>query len=103
LAGDDLRIICRGGTEVGMFTVERHPDSLHIEDIVLLPAFQGHGIGTQLISGVCARADDLEVPITLEVLKVSRAWSLYERWGFRIVEETDTHYGMERSPDACGR
>ena len=102
LAGDDLRIVCRDGADIGMLTVEEREGSLHIENIVLLPMFQSRGIGGRLIFELCERTDELGIPATLEVLKVSRARALYERMGFRIVEETDTHYRMERPAGMAG-
>jgi len=98
LSGDDLRIICCGGEDIGMLTVETRDGALHIENIVLLPSWQGKGIGTELVSNVCDRAAAQGVPVTLEVLKVSRAVSLYGRLGFSVVDETETHLRMKRTP-----
>lgn len=39
------------------------------------------------------------LPTRLQVLKVNPARSLYERLGFELVEETQTHYVMQFQPD----
>jgi ribosomal protein S18 acetylase RimI-like enzyme len=39
-------------------------------------------------------------PIRLFVLKVNPARRLYERLGFQVLEETETHYVMRRNPNA---
>ena len=94
LSGDDLRIVCCNGEDGGMLTVKTTAESLHIENIFLLPAFKGMGIGTELIQDVCDRGRELGLPVTLHVLRASRARSLYERLSFCIVGETRTHFRM---------
>ena len=99
LLGDDaLRVVQLDGVDVGMFTAEQHPTSTHIENIVLLPDYQGFGIGTYLIRGVCSRASGQGARVTLSVLRISRAVRLYARLGFRALVETKTHLEMEWIP-----
>lgn len=37
-------------------------------------------------------------PVWLQVLKVNPARALYERLGFRVVGQSDTHWHMLREP-----
>ena len=43
-------------------------------------------------------AFDQGLPVKLGVLKVNPARRLYERLGFRMVEETEVSYGMAATP-----
>jgi GNAT superfamily N-acetyltransferase len=89
-------IILLGGEEVGCWWVRSHPDALELVRLWILPASQGRGIGSQLVARLCARADRAGVPVRLRVLKANPARRLYEHHGFRIHEETETHFRMRR-------
>ncbi|UCF10600.1 MAG: GNAT family N-acetyltransferase [Candidatus Bipolaricaulota bacterium] len=97
LCEGDVRIVRVEGRDAGSLTVRRCGPSLHIESIVLLPEVQGRGVGSRLIAGVCGVADDLGLSVSLSVLRVSRAIVFYERLGFSVVDESDTHLEMERA------
>jgi ribosomal protein S18 acetylase RimI-like enzyme len=87
---------------VGVFSVEDRGDSLFLGLIAILPEYQGRGIGTTLVRRLQRRAEEEGVPVTLQVLKVNRARELYERLGFVLTGETDTHYQMRWSADRNG-
>lgn len=70
---------------------------MRIIEIQLLPEFQGHGIGTALLQRELRFADARGLPVRLQVLRENRARTLYERLGFRVCGETDTHFLMERN------
>lgn len=48
-----------------------------------------------MIQVLLQEAFDQYLPVRLRVLKVNPARRLYERLGFKVVEEADTHYLME--------
>jgi ribosomal protein S18 acetylase RimI-like enzyme len=83
--------------DVGVFAVEDGGDSLFLALIAILPEYQHRGIGTALICRLQRSAKEDDVPLTLRVLKVNRARELYERLGFVVTGETDTHYQMRWS------
>lgn len=89
------QIIQVGGDPIGSLSVEDRTYSLFIAYIALLPAYQGQGIGTQLIRHVLEEATQRGVPVTLTVLKVNPARTLYERLGFRITATDEQRYFME--------
>jgi ribosomal protein S18 acetylase RimI-like enzyme len=62
------------------------------------PEHQGKGIGTRLISEVLQDAHSRGLAVRLRVLKVNPAQRLYERLGFAVVGETETHHLMEARP-----
>ncbi|HEY9692908.1 MAG TPA: GNAT family N-acetyltransferase [Oculatellaceae cyanobacterium] len=88
------QVIISDGIEVGMVTVKKQVDELYLGDLVILPEFQNQGIGSAVIKGVLKDASTEGVPVRLQVLKQNPAKCLYERLGFVIVTETQTHYIM---------
>lgn len=101
-----LQIIEDGDEAVGYISVQRHSDRIFLAGIEIEPKQQNHGIGTKLIKQLFEESDSLQLPVTLQVLKVNPARTLYERLGFQCTGETQTHFLMQRPPrphDARGR
>ncbi|WP_022927745.1 GNAT family N-acetyltransferase [Patulibacter americanus] len=71
------------GVAVGRLAVDHAEDELRVVDVALLPEHRGRGIGTTILRSVLARADDLAVPVTLQVAAGNPAQRLYGRLGFR--------------------
>lgn len=93
------QVIVLDRRDIGVIAVERKDTEFFLAKLYLLPAYQNRGIGTQLIQALLQEAFSHCQRVTLRVLKVNPARRLYERLGFKVVEETDTHYLMEaRSP-----
>jgi ribosomal protein S18 acetylase RimI-like enzyme len=90
-------IIELDGHPVGCRWVRRHDEALELVRLWLLPEAQGSGIGSGLVVDLLDEARAARLPVRLRVLKQNPARRLYERHGFRVVEETDTHYRM-RAP-----
>jgi len=94
---DRLRIIEVDGQAVGVVGFHDDGERLDIGPFEVDPAIQGRGVGSAALGEMLAIADEAGIPATLQVLKVnSRALRLYERVGFEIVGETDTHHLMRR-------
>lgn len=91
----EWQIIIVDAQEAGGLSIERRPESLHIANIQLLPAYQSCGIGSNLIGQLLDEARERGVPVTLSVLKTNTpARRLYERLGFYIYEEVDPRLRM---------
>ncbi|MFD7320635.1 GNAT family N-acetyltransferase [Streptomyces sp. NPDC059875] len=60
---------------------------LYLEHFYLAPETQGQGLGTAVLRGLLARADEESLPVRLQVLRGSAAQRLYEREGFAIESE----------------
>jgi ribosomal protein S18 acetylase RimI-like enzyme len=94
-------IIEGDGEPIGCISVERRNDRISLGVIEIAPDHQNQGIGTKLIQTLCNEADARGVPVELQVLKVNPARSLYERLGFGVVGETETHYLMMWLPESA--
>ena len=70
-------------------------DEIRLVDIALLPEFRSRGIGAALVGWVQAQARAEGKAVRLHVSPENRARSLYERLGFRLVEDRQSHLFME--------
>jgi ribosomal protein S18 acetylase RimI-like enzyme len=82
------------GQVIGYIDSAREPAHWNLNNIRVAAEWQGRGIGSALIHALLARAADEGVPVELGVLRVNPARALYERLGFRVVEENETHFRM---------
>lgn len=84
--------------DVGIISITQAPDCLRVNQLFILPEYQGKGIG-----GVCMMRiiDDANVqgyPVRLQVLKINnRGNAFFRKLGFKQTGESDTHIFMERS------
>ncbi len=86
-----------GGEAVGLLAVSIDADASWIEQLYLLPAWVGQGIGTKLLD--LARAE-LRPPIRLYTFQANeRARCFYESRGFRAIAFGDGTGNEEKCPD----
>ncbi len=88
------QVVVVAGRDVGAVAIEWRNDEVFLADIEILPAWRRQGLGTGIIGAVLEEARRRRLPATLQVLKGNPARRLYERLGFRVVEETRSHYRM---------
>ena len=94
---EDFRIIQFRGTDIGFLIMSRTSDTLKVNQIYILPEYQGRGIGSACLTRIIDRASLEEKSVMLQVLKVNtRGVAFYQRLGFTIVGESATHFQMER-------
>lgn len=101
--GADLLLIERDARPIGRVYVHRGRREIRLMDIALIPAERGHGIGTALMLELMDEARDAALDITLHVEPDNPAKRLYERLGFRTLENRGVYDFMGWSPDAEGR
>ena len=94
----EYRWVTVGGERAGVFRTHIENGWLELDDLYLLPAFRGRGIGPALILDACRSA---ALPAFLYVFRANtRARMLYERLGFHPVRSAgSTRLIMERQPD----
>ena len=91
------------GERAGRLRIVRAPDVHELAGIQLLPAHQGHGIGTHLVEQFLVEARVAGVPARISVEKDNpRARALYERLGFAKVDETERDDVLEVKPAGAG-
>lgn len=99
----ELRVIQLDGQDVGLLHVQERAEELFIASLEILPERQGQGIGSAVVREVLRAAATQAKPVALQVLKANiAARSLYQRLGFGITGENETHYilAWEKSPRA---
>lgn len=94
------QIVGVNGRDVGVLSVKQQPDTLVLANLQILPDSQKQGLGTAIIKTLLRQASQQGVPVSLQVLKVNPAYKLYERLGFTVIGETDTHYLMSTASEA---
>jgi ribosomal protein S18 acetylase RimI-like enzyme len=94
------QIVVVDGRDVGAVSIEHRADEIFLADVELLPEYRGRGLGGAIVGAVVAEAEARGVPVTLQVFRTNPARRLYERLGFAIEAETETHYRMRTRPPA---
>jgi ribosomal protein S18 acetylase RimI-like enzyme len=90
-------VVC-DGADVGVLQLVDKGDHLVVGKIELLPAFQRAGIGSELLGRILGLASARRVPVRLQVLRANEpARRLYERLGFVVTGQTESHFQMEKN------
>ena len=98
-AGADFDVILVDSQPAGRLYVNRTDDELRIVDIALLPQWCNRGIGSALVTALQAEAAAAGKPLRIHVERFNPALRLYERLGFRQIEDRGVYLFMEwRAP-----
>src|ERR1043166_382118 len=92
------QIVLRGSEPVGRVTFEPREHEIRCVEVALMPEHRNAGIGTRLIRELQTEAKRQKKPLRLQVIRFSRAVSMFERLGFQRISETGTHFQMEWTP-----
>ena len=96
-AAQDIQIIQFRGIDVGFLATSSTHNMLKVNQLFILPEYQGKGIGSACMTRIVDDANLEEKPVVLQVLKVNtRGVVFYRRLGFAIVGESPTHFQMEK-------
>ena len=95
IAAGATRIIELNGVPIGIQTVTREPDCIRLLQLFIRPAYQRCGIGSKLIRQLIDESRAEGLPLRLRVLRVNPAFALYQRLGFKVVQEAPERYFME--------
>ena len=96
----DFHIIQFREIDVGFFITSSTSDTLKVNQIYILPEYQGKGIGSACMTRIIDDANLEQKSVVLKVLKVNtRSIALYRRLGFTIVDESSEYSQMEKLPE----
>ena len=95
--GASLQIIERAGEPIGRLYVAHWEREIRIMDIALVPEHRRSGIGTQLLRELQEEARAAGKTLTIHVERFNPALRLYERLGFRQVEDKGVYLLLEWS------
>ena len=90
------KIIIIEGKKAGVYAshITENGD-FFINEISLLKEYQGKSIGKRILEKQLKQNKEKKIRTILQVFKDNPAKRLYERLGFKIYGETETHYQME--------
>lgn len=90
------RIILVDSKKVGVYAVHiTENGDLFINEISILKEYQNKGIGRKILEEQLKENRQKGIRTILQVFKDNPAKSLYEKLGFKVYGETETHYQME--------
>ena len=90
-------VILADGRPIGRLYVARWPEEIRIVDIALLPENRGAGVGTALLRDLISESEASAKPLSIHVERFNPALRLYERLGFREVEDKGVYLLMQRA------
>lgn len=93
-AAEEIEIITLDGVDVGFLQTIRQPDGVFVAQIIVAAGFQHRGIGTEVVKRQIAEAARAGGTVRLAVAKINPAVRLYERLGFRVVDEDERKFYM---------
>lgn len=93
----DHSIITKNGRDVGRIFLARLERKLHIADITVLPEARNAGIGRLVIGDLISEAEEGGKAVTVYVETFNPSLRLFERLGFRQIEQQGTHLLLEWS------
>ena len=95
---DHFKTIQVEGAFAGYLEIIEYLDRLEIAEIQLKEAYQGQGLGTQLMEAIFKLAQQLEKNVSLGCFKENtRALAFYERLGFKLVDRTEHHFILHKT------
>jgi ribosomal protein S18 acetylase RimI-like enzyme len=94
-SGATFDVVLAGGEPAGRLYVSREADEIRIVDIALLPEYCNRGIGTTLLRELQSEAAAAGKPLRIHVERFNPALRLYERLGFRQLEDKGVYLFME--------
>lgn len=93
-----VRIITLDGSDVGWLQTFIEDDALLLAQLFIDRPFQRRGIGTNVILRLIDEGNRANQSVRLNVVKINPAVRLYERLGFRVVQEDERKFYMKRDP-----
>jgi ribosomal protein S18 acetylase RimI-like enzyme len=103
--GAEFLVVMAAGEPAGRLYLHRRRAEIRIMDLALLPTYRGRGIGSHLLRQIMAEAQADGRQVTIHVEKFNPALRLYQRLGFRVLQDEGIYYFLawERAPEPHAR
>ncbi|MBB6580225.1 GNAT family N-acetyltransferase [Ralstonia solanacearum] len=88
-------LILQDGVPAGRIYLQHRQDAILVIDVSLLPAFCGRGIGSEVLAAVFRLAAQAGKRVQIHVERFNPAQRLYQRLGFRLVEDKGVYLFLE--------
>jgi ribosomal protein S18 acetylase RimI-like enzyme len=98
--GAELLVIEQHGQPIGRIYLRRSGKEIRLMDIALMPERRGLGTGGALVRALAQLAREDGDEITLHVEPNNPAMKLYERMGFRLIENRGVYLFLGLKPEA---
>jgi RimJ/RimL family protein N-acetyltransferase len=98
--GATFDVILVDGVPAGRLYLHSRSSEIRLVDITFLPEFRGGGLGTSILRDLMAEGQATGKPVTIHVEIYNPAMQLYQRLGFRPVEDRGPYRLMEWRPPA---
>jgi ribosomal protein S18 acetylase RimI-like enzyme len=90
---DNCFLIKNNNINIGWLKIIETKETIDINQILILPEYQGKGIGRKIINDIIKNGKDRNKTICLQVLKCNeKAKRLYIKLRFKKYDETKTHF-----------
>ena len=94
----EIQVVCLADEPVGRLRIVRGAE-IYIGGMQILPEYRGRGIGTAILESLIAESKQTSKPIRLKVFHNNPpALSLYEKVGFKVIEENEQQKIMLYEP-----
>jgi len=93
--GSEFLVILAPDGPAGRLYVYHSEQEILLLDISLLPAYRKRGLGTRLLQDLQAESRTAGKPLRIHVERMNPALTLYERLGFRRIEDQGVYWYME--------
>lgn len=94
-ADAQFQIILFNNEPIGRLYLAYWKNEIRLIDIALLPAYRGQGLGATIIKKILVEGATSGLPVRIHVEKFNPALHLYERLGFRPIEDKGVYWFME--------
>lgn len=94
-------VILAGDTPIGRLYVDRRVDEIRIIDIALLAEHRGAGVGGGLVRQLIDEAATDGKSVRIHVEHNNPAMRLYERLGFKKIEDVGVYHLMEWTKESA--
>jgi ribosomal protein S18 acetylase RimI-like enzyme len=96
--GAEFNIIEWNKKDIGRLYLWETESEIRIVDITLLPEYRKRGIGTKILNDLIKKSNKTCKKLNIHVEYNNPALKLYERLGFKKIDDTGVYYFMERLP-----